>query len=68
MLPADSKIFESLLQKQIISHIEDHLSPSLCGYRKGFNTQHALVALIEKWKITLDKNGYAGAVLMDQSV
>ena len=25
------------------------------------------MALIEKWKITLDKNGYAGAVLMDLS-
>ena len=56
------------MQKQIISHIEEHLSPSLCGYRKGFNTQHALIALIEKWKITLDKNGYAGSVLMDHDL
>ena len=67
MLPAVSKIFERLLQKQIISHIEEHLSLSLCDYRKGFNTQHVLIALIEKWKITLDKNGYAGAVLMNLS-
>ena len=67
VLPPVSKIFERLLQKQIISHIEEHLSPSLCGYRKGFNTQHALIALIEKWKITLDKNWYAGAVLIDLS-
>ena len=48
VVPAVSKIFESFLQKQIISHIEEHLSPSLCGYRKGLNTQHALIALIEK--------------------
>ena len=67
VLPAASKIFERLLKKQIISHIEEHLSPYLCGYRKGFNTQHALIALIEKWKISLDKNGYAGAILMDLS-
>ena len=37
-------------------------------YGKGFNTQHALIALIEKWKVTLDKNGYAGAVLMDHDL
>ena len=29
--------------------------------------QQALVSLIEKWKAILDKNGYAGAVLMDVS-
>ena len=67
ILPATSKIFERLLQKQISFHFEKHLSPFMCGYRKGFNTQHALMALIEKWKITLDKNGYAGAVIMDLS-
>ena len=54
MLPDVSKIFERLLQKQIISHIEEHISPSLCGYRKGLNTQHALIALIEKLKKAFD--------------
>ena len=29
--------------------------------------QQALVSLIEKWQTILDKNGYAGAVLMDLS-
>ena len=48
-------------------YFKEHLSPYLCGYRKGFNAQHALIALIEKWKITLDKQGYAGALLMDLS-
>ena len=38
----------------------------MCGYRKGFNTQYALLSLIEKWKKTLDDNGYTtGAILMD---
>ena len=41
--------------------------PFLCGYRKGFNTQTALLSLLEKWKSTLDKKGFAGAVLMDFS-
>ena len=39
----------------------------LCGYRKGFNTQYALLSLIEKWKKELDNKGYAGAILMDLS-
>ena len=39
----------------------------MCGYRKGFSTQQALLSLIERWKNTLDQNGYAGAILMDFS-
>ena len=32
---------------------------------KGFSTQQALISLLEKWKIVLDKKGYSGAILMD---
>ena len=67
VLPAVSKIFERIMQRQIVTHIDKYLSPFLCGFRKGFNTQHALIALIEKWKSTLDKHGFAGAILMDLS-
>ena len=48
--------------------IQKFLSPYLCGYRKGFNSQYALLAMIEKWKECLDKNGFAGAILMDLSI
>ena len=52
----------------MILYIEKFLSPYLCGYRKGFNTQYALLAMIEKWKKCLDGNGgFAGAILMDLS-
>ena len=47
--------------------IDKFLSPFLGGYRKGYNVQHALVTLIEKWRIALDKGGYGGAILMDLS-
>ena len=68
LLPVVSKLFERLMQKQMISYIEKFLSPYLCGYRKGFNTQYALLAMIEKWKECLDgKGGFAGAILMDLS-
>ena len=68
LLPVVSKLFERLMQKQMISYIEKFLSPYLCGYRKGFNTQYAMLAMIEKWKEVLDGNGgFAGAILMDLS-
>ena len=56
------------MQKQMVNYIEEFLSPYLCGYRKGFNAQYALVAMVEKWKECLDRDGgFAGAILMDLS-
>ena len=45
----------------------DYLSDFLCGYRKGYRTQHALIKLIESWRQSLDNRGYSGGVLMDLS-
>ena len=67
VLPTVSKIFERQMQKQINNYITNFLSPYLCGYRKGFSTQYALLTLLERWKICLDKKGFCGAVLMDLS-
>ena len=67
VLPGVSKCFERIMQKQMANYIENSLSPNLCGYRKGYNAQNALTVLIEKWKISLDKQGYAGAIIMDLS-
>ena len=67
VLPAVSKLYERIIQGQIVTHIDQYLSPYMCGYRKGYSAQHALVALLEKWRESLDKRGYAGAMLMDLS-
>ena len=40
-------------------------SRSLCGSRKGFNTQHALPTLVENWRKSLDNKGFVGAILTD---
>ena len=37
------------------------------GYRKGYNPQHVLITLIEKWKKSLDDKEYSGVVFMDLS-
>ena len=57
VLPIISKVFEKLMQNQINLHIKSSLSPYLCGYRKGFNSQHALISLIERWRKSLDNKG-----------
>ena len=67
VLPTASKVFERLMQEQIIDYIDKFLSPFLCGYRKGFSTQTALINMIEKFKLFLDRKGFAGAILMDLS-
>ena len=67
ILPLVSKIFERILKKQMNPKVESFLSPYLCGYRKGFSTEYALVSMIEKWKKILDQGGYAGGILMDLS-
>ena len=67
ILPAISEIFGRIMQKQMNDFVEMHLSPYLCGYRKGYNSQCALLAMIERWKMSRDNNGFAGCVLMDLS-
>ena len=55
------------MHKQIRFYIDHFLFPYLCGYRKGFNTQHTLLSLIEKWEKVLGIKRYSGAILMDLS-
>ena len=50
------------MQNQINLHIKSFLSPYLWDYRKGFNSQHALISLMERWRKSLDKKGYGGAI------
>ena len=47
VLPSTSKIFERIMFNQIYNYILVELFPLLCGFRKGYGTQHALLRLIE---------------------
>ena len=67
MLPLVSKVFERVLREQIGSFINEKLFPYMCGYRKGYNPQYALMALLEEWKRILDSQGYDGTAIMDLS-
>ena len=62
-----SKIFKRIMQKQIFEYTGKFISPFLCGYRKGFSIQYALLTLIKRWKCCPDKQSFVGALLMDLS-
>ena len=67
VLPSVSKVFERLFNKQITNYIELCLSSILCSFSKGYNTQHALVRVLEKWKSSLNNGENIGPILMDLS-
>ena len=52
---------------QLARYMDNILSPYLCAYRKGYNTQHALLRLIEKCRSFLDMKRFTGAILVDLS-
>ena len=56
-----SKVFEKLLSKQIIIYMDKFLSKYQCGFRKGYNTQHCLLAMTDKQKKALDNGTYLEA-------
>ena len=67
ILPVLSKVFEKCLYKQISSYFDDIFSKYQCGFRKGFGAQHSLIAMIEKWRDSMDKGKFFGAILTDLS-
>ena len=52
---------------QIFSFFDDFLSKQQCGFRKGYNAQKCLLALLEKWKRLVDSGQMFGALLVDLS-
>ena len=65
ILKSVSKLFEKMIQSQLNTFFDEKLSQHLCGYRKGYTTQYALLKLIESWKKYSDNNGYSAAVFID---
>ena len=67
ILSSTSKIFEKMIYEDVSHYMDNKLSPYLCGFRKGYSTQHCLIVMLEKWKKALDKKNVAGALLTDLS-
>ena len=53
--------------KQIAEFVENKMSKYLCGFRKGYNTQHALMRLLDKLNKSIDKGRKTGVFMMDLS-
>ena len=67
ILPNRNKIYETLMYNQISPYLDSVFYKFQCGFRKGFNAQHCLLTMVEKWCKSLDKGGETGAVLTDLS-
>ena len=62
-----SKIYERRIYDQIQLFFDFLLSKYQCGFRRGYNAQHCLITLIEKWKKSVDNGGAFCALLTDLS-
>ena len=58
-----SKVYERCMYDQIDEYFNKILSKQQCGFRQGISTQHCLLAMTEKWRKYLDKDGISGALL-----
>ena len=62
-----SKVYERLMCNQIYPYFQTIFSKFHCGFRKSFNAQHCLLAVVEKWHKTLSENDETKSVLTDLS-
>ena len=67
ILPTLSKVYEKILHSQIYTYFNNIFSKFLCGYRKGYSTQHRLLYMLEKLKTSFDKGMCTGILLTDLS-
>ena len=66
-MPVVSKIFERVILQQMSTFVINFISPYLCGFRKGYSTQHALLRLMNKLNLSLDNQLKVGLFMMDLS-
>ena len=57
-----SKVYEKFLCNQRYSYFENILFPSQCNFRKGYNAQHCLLVVTEKFKEAIDRGDKFGAL------
>ena len=67
ILPTLSKIYEKAVYKEIYQYFENIFSRQICGFHKGFNSQHCLIFMLEKLRKAIDEGLYTGILLTDLS-
>ena len=61
------KVLERIMYQQMEDFMKDKLLNLLTGFTENHNNQHCLMSMLERWKKTLDKEGYICAIFMDLS-
>ena len=62
-----SEIFERYMFCQTNEYMDVFLSRHQCGFRKGYNTQQCLLAMLEKWRSAVDNKKTLWGLLTDLS-
>ena len=67
ILTSISKIFEYIMNDQLLEHFHAIFHKLLSAYRKGYSFQSILLKFIEDTKKALDNRKYVGVIFMDLS-
>ena len=67
LLNCFSKIYENYIKNHIVNSMRNYIFPYVSAYRKGYNSQHILIRLLEEWGQHLDNDRVVGGVFMDVS-
>ena len=62
-----TKLFESILFRQLNRYIQTKFSKYFTGFRKSYNTQNSLLRMIEPWKVRLNNGSKVEVKIMDLS-
>ncbi len=67
ILPIISKVYEGILNDQLMTYCDDILSAYLSAFRKKYSCQSTLLKMIEDWKLSLDNKENVAAIFIDMS-
>ena len=68
ILTTMSKIFEKLIEKQLVNgFFNSVLDDRLSAFRQGYNCQYVLLNLCEKWREALDRKEKVAVLILDLS-
>ena len=62
-----SKLYESIMNDQLVCHFASIFNNLLSAFRKGFSCQTLLIKCIEDWKSALDESKHVGVLFTDLS-
>ena len=67
VLTATSKVYESIIYDQVLTHFSGILSSKLNGFRKDYSCETLLIPCIEDWKKAQENNQHVGCIMMNLS-